>query len=161
MYIHVHVHTCVHYTYVIHANERCRAKQLTQHNVQVYIHVHVYLHVHVPTPSPRTHSKGERTSGERMQRAVSLMGRNTLRQLAEDDDDDREKGDDWEKGDEGENDEPSFGLTDIVAVVEPNSTDLHPLIILAKILRIDTKYCWRILHQFLMMQMDGKIFSDS
>ena len=72
-----------------------------------------------------------------MQRAVSLMGRNTLRQLAEDDDDDHEKGDDREKGDESENDEPSFGLTDIVAVVEPNSTDLHPLIILAKILRID------------------------
>ena len=66
-----------------------------------------------------------------MQRAVSLMGRNTLRQLAEDDDDDHEK------GDESENDVPSFGLTDIVAVVESNSTDLHPLIILAKILRID------------------------
>ena len=66
-----------------------------------------------------------------MQRAVSLMGRNTLRQL-DDDDDDHEKGDESD-----ESDVPSFGLMDIVAVVESDSTDLQPLIILAKILRMD------------------------
>ena len=65
-----------------------------------------------------------------MQRAVSHMGWNTLRQL--DDDDDHQKGDVSD-----ESDVPSFGLTDIVAVVESDSTDLQPLIILTKILRID------------------------
>ena len=60
------------------------------------------------------------------------MGTSTLRQLGEDDDDD---------GGSMEDDEPpTFGVGNVIAVVDDASRRDKPLVILGKVLRIDTRH---------------------
>ena len=69
-----------------------------------------------------------RMNGERMQRAVTVMGRNTLHHLGkgveDEDEEDEEDEEDKEHSDKGE--PPHFSVGDIVAVVEATSTPQQP-----------------------------------
>ena len=72
---------------------------------------------HIPTQQRNTYDR--RTSRERLRGAVSALGKSTLCQLAE-----------WsdEEVDDDEEDAPSFGVGDIIAVVEEASTKERPQI---------------------------------
>ena len=74
----------------------------------------------------------QRTSGERVQGAVTLMGHSTLRQLGEEEDDGTTDDDD--------NEPHTFAVGDVIGVVEEASRRDKPLVNLGKVLRVDTRH---------------------
>ena len=68
-----------------------------------------------------------------MQRAVTLMGHSTLRQLGEEEDD-------GTRDDEDDDKPHTFAVGDVIGVVEEASRRDKPLVILGKVLRVDTRH---------------------
>jgi len=74
-----------------------------------------------------------RTSGEKLQGAITMTAKRTLEHL-----------DEWHEDEQGEEKEeeeatPTFKTNDIVALVTPHSTATLPDVLIAKILRMDFK----------------------
>ena len=93
-------------------------------------------HTHTHTQIQQRTVYDRRTSGEKVKGAIAHIGHETLRRLGEEEEEEEE--DDEEEEDTTDT-SPAFGVGDIVALVEPESTMTMPRILLAKVLRMEPK----------------------